>query len=1128
VSTFAANRSQSLESNKETISIEGRLLMLDNQTPHVACVVQAVTPASDGKGEPTVVATMLSDEDGKYQFTALQPGKYQVRCYTKDGYIYYQEGKWLTIERGKPLTNIDLRFPPFKKGTWRNYTMFDGLAGNLMRVICGGPDMTLWFGGNGGVSHYDGEIFKKLTTRDGLASNAVLSIHHALDGTMWFGTLYGGVSHYDGKTLVTFTETDGLGSNHVPAIHQDPDGTLWFGSGFAGGFKGGGVSRYNGKTFQTFTKADGLSSNIVTSIHRDSDGVMWFGLGAEQIMIDRSIFRYDGTDFVPFPQAFKTHTLPAIYQDSDGVMWFAGYVGGVLRYDGTETVTLTPQDGLISSWLTAIHQDFDGNLWFGQGIYGGATRAGGTSRYDGKGFVNFTKADGLMSDAVSSIYQDLDGVLWFGTDNGVYRYDERTFQNFTIRDGLVHNKINAMYIASDGTMWLATAGGISKYDGKEFQNFTKEDGLLHNDVLVITSGVNGELWAGGSNGISRFVPQEVLPTDGTRRFSKPGSFLPLTEDAEFVKAHILACYRAKDGSVWLGTIYNGVYQYDGEALVNFSDENGFEGKWIQAIHEDGDGTMWFGGSDGFYRYDGKAFVKWTPKDGLSFYWGADIHRDTDGTLWLATSYGVFRYDGQGFTTFTVEDGLAQNDVSIIYQDQDGRMWFGTGSGGVSFYDGQTWTSLDSRDGLASNKVTSIHQDEDGAMWFGTDGGLTRYRPSQTKPLVRIVKVTTDREYTDLSAIAPVTTGHRATIKYSAIDFKTIPEKRQYRCRINEIDPDWRRPTKSSTFDYIFKKPGNYTFSVQTIDRDLNYSQPASLTFAVVPPFYLRAVFLVPTVGGGTILLTIALLFAIAWIRRRREAQAYEKEVRAYEQAAVKELQDANQVQMGLMPNTAPTIEGIEIAGKCLPANTVSGDFFDYLAGKTNEVTLVVADVCGKAMKGAMNAVMTDGILHTAAIEQGEFTPASLMMTLNNALKGRLERYMNVTMVIGMIDAESQTLTLSNAAHHAHPLLLRHGEVQIFKMGGMPLGMRAGIQYSEEQFQLESGDVVVFMTDGIIEAQANGEQYSDSGRLETTISNFTPDMSAEAMVDAVINDAIDYSGDKSQRDDDMTVVVAKVL
>jgi len=107
------------------------------------------------------------------------------------------------------------------------------------------------------------------------------------------------------------------------------------------------------------------------------------------------------------------------------------------------------------------------------------------------------------------------------------------------------------------------------------------------------------------------------------------------------------------------------------------------------------------------------------------------------------------------------------------------------------------------------------------LWFGTDGGVTRYRRSTTPPKAQIVSVTTDQTYRDLDAIPAFTSKTRVTIEYSSIDFKTVPEKRQYRYHIKEIDSDWRNPTKATTFDYTFKKPGEYTFFVQAIDRDVN-------------------------------------------------------------------------------------------------------------------------------------------------------------------------------------------------------------------------------------------------------------------------------------------------------------------
>lgn len=75
--------------------------------------------------------------------------------------------------------------------------------------------------------------------------------------------------------------------------------------------------------------------------------------------------------------------------------------------------------------------------------------------------------------------------------------------------------------------------------------------------------------------------------------------------------------------------------------------------------------------------------------------------------------------------------------------------------------------------------------------------------------------------------------------------------------------------------------------------------------------------------------------------------------------------------------------------------------------------------------------------------------------------------------------------------------------------------------------LATVDVVVFMTDGIIEAQDRQEKmYSESGRLDTILSHFGVEMSAAQMVDALINDAVTFSGEEDERDDDMTVVVVR--
>ena len=91
-------------------------------------------------------------------------------------------------------------------------------------------------------------------------------------------------------------------------------------------------------------------------------------------------------------------------------------------------------------------------------------------------------------------------------------------------------------------------------------------------------------------------------------------------------------------------------------------------------------------------------------------------------------------------------------------------------------------------------------------------------------------------------------------------------------------------------------------------------------------------------------------------------------------------------------------------------------------------------------------------------------------------------------------------------------------------------MMAGISYREIGFELQSGDVLVFMTDGIIEAKdSDGVEYQDTGRLSQVLGSFTPDTSAEAMVSALIDDATTFGADMTtEEEDDITVVVVKVL
>ena len=1053
---------------------------------------------------------------------------------------------------------------------FQNFTTKDGLVhDSVMRIIIRKPNNNLILvTQDGSVSIYDGKYFQNFKLEPPVTMYWSPSrLYEDSYGNLWLGTQRDGLIKFDGKQFQRFTVENGLPCNDVSSILEDRNGNIWVGlyrdylgvSGY-----GGGVCKYDGQSIQSFTGQNGPAG--ISPIHgaypryEASDGSLWFtwrgsgrtgsgvsrfdgkrfqrerGGRAHSFLEDRQgnlwvisgagVSKYDGEGFQHFKHNFGSlrFSYPPLL-DREGNIWVSG-TNGVTKFDGTNFQNFSTKYQLKYNQVSPILEDRNGNIWFG-------TLGGGVSLFDNRSFLNIKTEEQPNSfppffeqypDNLITDFKDKAKNLWFITKDGVKRYDGKRFHDFTIADGLP-NDVRKIKEDRNGDLWFLSAGnGVSKYtpspalqDGKRFQHFTTKDGLASNKGSDFLEDRGGNLWFWSGEGASRY--------DGQR-------FQTFTTAEGLPSNHVRSILENKVGNLWFATDA-GLSRYDGTLFQTFTIADGLPSSNIKKILENKEGELWFTTDMGVCQYDGIRFHAFAPVDhpiGVG-----NIYEDPQGDLlYHAGTYGgiCFKYDGQDFQDINDELGIVgwrgeegnNWNISVVFpKDSEGYFWIGTRSGGIIKYDGMVARRFTMQDGLAGDTIRQIKEDNKGDIWFLTDRGYTKYTPHRVPPRIRITHVIADKPYQKVDEIKLQGKEQRITFEYRGVDPVTQQEDMLYMYKLDGYDSDWSFPTKETRVDYMGLKPNTYTFQVKAIDRDLYYSEPVTVQLTILPPpFYMRSSFIASTVGCGIILVAVLTIVSIRYLKRQRQ-------VRAYERAAVQELQDANQVQMGLMPETPPPIEGVEIAGKCIPANTVSGDFFDYLEGKRNsEIALVVADVTGKAMKGAMNAVMTDGILRTAAIEQEDFTPASLMMTLNNALKGRLEQYMNVTMVIGMINSETKTLTLANAAHHAYPLLLHNGEVQTLKTGGLPLGMKAGIQYTEEQWALQRGDILILMTDGIIESQdSEGIMYSDSGRLENTISKFTTDISAEAMVNAIIADAIDFGGEKASRDDDMTVVVAKM-
>ncbi len=147
----------------------------------------------------------------------------------------------------------------------------------------------------------------------------------------------------------------------------------------------------------------------------------------------------------------------------------------------------------------------------------------------------------------------------------------------------------------------------------------------------------------------------------------------------------------------------------------------------------------------------------------------------------------------------------------------------------------TWQTYSIPDGLPSVRIQHIAEDSDGNFWFGTiQNTLVRYRPRQTPPTVRLLQVIADKVYENLKEVVSSTPDQNVTFEYKGLSFSTHPHDMLYIYRLMGYDSDWQPATRKMRAHYRDLPPGDHTFQVQAIDRDLNYSEVAQVQLSVKP------------------------------------------------------------------------------------------------------------------------------------------------------------------------------------------------------------------------------------------------------------------------------------------------------
>ena len=263
--------------------------------------------------------------------------------------------------------------------------------------------------------------------------------------------------------------------------------------------------------------------------------------------------------------------------------------------------------------------------------------------------------------------------------------------------------------------------------------------------------------------------------------------------------------------------------------------------------------------------------------------------------------------------------------------------------------------------------------------------------------------------------------------------------------------------------------------------------------------------------------TLASQIAIA-IENARLYQAVKRQERQLE----KDIAMAREVQLRLLPTEAPTHPHAELAVRFLPARTIGGDLYDFLEYGPNRTAIVLGDVSGKAAPAALFAALVSGIMRAAAAQQPG--PAQMLTLLNDALQERKLESQYVTMLFAVWNDENQTLQVANSGA-VQPVFCRAGQSITVKAEGFPLGMFPDVTYEELSVSTQPGDAIVFVSDGILDAENEKEEMYGQDRLAGLLCA-SRDLPALEIADAILADVARFQGSKDRFDDE-TIIVLRV-
>lgn len=250
--------------------------------------------------------------------------------------------------------------------------------------------------------------------------------------------------------------------------------------------------------------------------------------------------------------------------------------------------------------------------------------------------------------------------------------------------------------------------------------------------------------------------------------------------------------------------------------------------------------------------------------------------------------------------------------------------------------------------------------------------------------------------------------------------------------------------------------------------------------------------------------------------------------RLYEQVArdesrmERDLNAARRIQGALLPRLPGPEFGLDIAARVVSSRELSGDLYDFMRYGPNDLGIALGDVSGKGSAAALYGAVAVGTLRSLGSQKPR--PANMLRALNGFLGERLIEGRFMTLCFATWNRQRRRLRVANAGQE-QPLLYHGGRCEKIPLTGFPLGIFEEATYDERTVILDPGDIVVFYSDGIGDAQNRAGEFFGTARVAKMVAE-NPGLPADGLADRILVEADHFSGGQHPSDD-RTLVVLKV-